>query len=835
MTNGPSSSGSGVVTGRDAYLSGQVVVARDLNVYSAQIVPPPERTRIFQLPPDIGHFTNRSSALAEIGQLLERREDGNGTAVVISAIAGKPGVGKTALATHIAHRVQQHFPDGQLYVNLRGAEDDQRQDPGTVLGDVLLELGVARAAIPDGLEQRAARYRAQLADHQYLVVLDNAADEAQVRPLLPGSLGCAVLITSRAELTGLSGYRLALGELDLDQGVELLAKLAGRDRVEAEPDAARQIVRLCGYLPLAVRIAGGKLAARRHWTLATLARKLAGDHNLMAELKLRDLEVRASFELSYRDLEPEERRAFRLLGRLKTPDFTAWVAAALLGRDLDEAEELLDRLVEAQVLEGPKEPQAGEVRYRFHDLLRVFARDLPVEERPASGVDAALERALDAHVFLAEYAASRLEPGASYQVDPRSWLATTAQSVTDRIASDPSAWFAAERVNLMSALEQAYEHGVNDVVWRLARSLNYFFKLRSHWSDWMQTQTLARRAARRLGDGSARANSLRSLGDVATQRQNFRAAVRRFTCAIDLFRSLDDERGEAWAHVGLGNAYLDKGSYDQALAEFELSLSRFRSIGDRRGAAWALVGLGIFHRVRGRFDDAEASCQNGLDEFGPLRDRRGQAYCLVNLGILHRQRGKFEDALSWFDRARPIFRELGDHHGETFVLLNIGHMYREQEQFEEAIAALETCRATFHEFGERGGEAWALLNLAMVWTAQGRHDEAVARFHWCHALFHELGDARGRAWTTLGLGEAYRQRGDPDQALACLDDALQALEQLGERLAVAKALHGKGLALEDAGQRDDAVAAVGEALGIFRDLGASEVPKVEHWLRDRGR
>jgi tetratricopeptide (TPR) repeat protein len=832
VTDTHQSGGTGLVAGRDAHLSGGLVAGRDLNV---QIVrpAPPIMPGPFQLPRDTDDFTDRDAAVEELSRLLGGAQEGNGASVVVSAIAGKAGVGKTALATKVAHRLHERFPDGQLYVNLRGGED-QWQDPALVLGEFLLSLGVARASIPEDFEQRAARYRTQLAGHRILVVLDNAVDEAQVRPLLPGSPGSAALITSRTVLTGLPGvHPFNLDVLELEQGVELLARIAGRKRIDAEPQEAERIVRLCGYLPLAVRIAGAKLAARRHWTLRMLANRLANDHNLLSELKLRDLEVRASFELSYRDLEETERRAFRLLPLLKAPDFTAWVASALLNCELVEAEDVLDRLVDAQVLEGTSDPESGEVRYRFHDLLRAFARERLWSEEPAALQEAALHRALDAHVVLAEYAAGLLEPGSVADIDDVWWLSTRSRVIAERVAADPGAWFSAERVNLISVMEQADEHQVLDVVWRLARSLNYFFKLRSHWSDWGHTQKLALRAARRAGNRAARASALRSLGDVSTQRKQFRGAVRRFQGAMHLFHSLADERGAAWTDVGIGNAYLDNGRFSEALGQFERGLRQFESIGDPRGKAWALLSSGICHRFQGRLGDAKTCFEDSLPLVRRLQDRRGEAYCLVNLGIVHWRKGQFEVALTFFDQARPIFRELVDHHGETFVLLAIGHMHRERGDLDEAVAVLDTCLATFQEFGEREGEALTRLNLGMVWQVQGRLDEAVARFHQCLAMFHELEDPRGTAWTLLGLGEAYRQQERFDDALACLDRSLEIFDGSGEQLGRAKVLSSRGLVLEGRGEQRLAIIAWREAVKIFRELGAPESSKVETWLRDR--
>lgn len=364
-----------------------------------------ERDDLSQLPPDLVDFTGREAQSAQVRDLLEWQP----TAVVISAIAGKGGVGKTTLAIHVAYQVRHRFPDGQLYVNLRGAEA-QALEPADVLAEFLRSLGVQPTAIPDGLAERAGLYRARLSDRRILVVLDNAADEAQVRPLLPGSPGCAVLVTSRRRLAGLEGAATVdLDVMEPDQAIELLGKVAGSERVAAEPEAASMLAHLCGYLPLAVRIAGARLAARRHRRLAGYATRLQDERRRLGELRAGDLEVRASFALSYQALSKDEQQMFRLLGLLNGPDFAAWVAAALLDCALEVAEDLVERLVDAQLLEAGGEDATGLIRYRFHDLLRVFARERLREEEPPTIQQGALERVLTTYLVLAERAGARLE------------------------------------------------------------------------------------------------------------------------------------------------------------------------------------------------------------------------------------------------------------------------------------------------------------------------------------------------------------------------------------------------------------------------------------------
>ncbi|MGH3916566.1 MAG: BTAD domain-containing putative transcriptional regulator [Pseudonocardiaceae bacterium] len=345
-----------------------------------------------QLPPDITEFIGRDAELAGIAQHLLAGADRTGTAPV-TTITGKAGVGKTALAVHAAHQLRGHYPHGQLYVDLRGMQT-RPLDAAQVLGRFLRAFGVDVTAVPDDVEERAALYRSRLANRRLLILLDNAADEQQLRPLLPATPGCAVLITSRTRLVGLSGtQRIELDVLEPEQAVELLAWVAGPQRVTDELAMAEEIVRLCGFLPLAVRIAGVRLSARQRWRLARLATDLTDECHRLDELTVNGLDVRASLALSYQSVDEAARRAFRRLGLLDAPDFPAWVCAALLDIPQSRAEDLMDALVDAQLLDITGLDDAGVPRYRYHDLLRVYARELVITEEPVADRLAALERA----------------------------------------------------------------------------------------------------------------------------------------------------------------------------------------------------------------------------------------------------------------------------------------------------------------------------------------------------------------------------------------------------------------------------------------------------------
>jgi hypothetical protein len=329
---------------------------------------------LLHLPADINDFTGRYEQADKVSRLVTAEGGRSHTAVPITVISGKPGIGKTALALHVAHKVSDQFPDGQMYANLRGAEADA-QDPAEVLAGFLRELGVDGSDIPERVDDRARMYRARLADRRVLVVLDNAVDEAQVRPLLPGAAGCAVLVTSRSRMAALAGsHSVPLDVMPADQSAELLATIIGRERAEAEPAAVAEITRLCGFLPLAIRIAGARLKSRPAWRISWFAERLRDESRRLDLLKAGDLEVRASFALSYQGQNADAQRAFRFAG-IMTSDFPAWNLAALLDTDADQAEQLLEELVDAQLVEVIGVDATGLIRYGLHELLRDFARE----------------------------------------------------------------------------------------------------------------------------------------------------------------------------------------------------------------------------------------------------------------------------------------------------------------------------------------------------------------------------------------------------------------------------------------------------------------------------
>jgi DNA-binding SARP family transcriptional activator/tetratricopeptide (TPR) repeat protein len=711
-----------------------------------------------QLPPDIDDFTGREAAVAQVQQLLEGSP---ATAIVISVIAGKAGVGKTALAVHLAHRLRPRFADGQLYVNLRGAEA-QPLDPAEVLAQFLRALGVEGAVIAEGPEERVRQYRARLADRRVLVVLDNAANEAQVRPLLPGSRGCAALVTSRASLSGLeAAHPLRLDVLTSDQAVALLAKLAGPERVTAEPTMARTIVELCGRLPLAVRIAGAKLAAKPHWRLARLADHLGNERRRLDVLKAGDLEVRASVALSYQGRREDEQWLFRLLGLLEAPDFAAWMAAALMDAPLAVAEDLLERLVDAQLVEAAGEDQVGRPRYRLHDLLRVFAQEL----LPAEPVDtrrAALERTLGAQLALAERAHAALAPGDAQEVArgvaPR-WIAD-AWDVGRAVEAEPLGWFDAERASLVAGVRQAAKAELAEVAWELACALTSYLETRGYWQDWWSTHELVLAATRRAGNRRGQAQVLRSLGESYLHRGDLHRARASFQDCLTLFEDLGDRHGQAYARLGLGFVAVYRGYHAEAVTCFDHCLALFEDLGDQHGEAVTLDGLAELRRAQGRLDEATACLDRSMAAFRDLADRHSQAATLRRRGDVLCAQGRLDEATACLDRSMAAFRDLGDRRWEAIALHSLAEVHRAHGHLDDAIGCLDRSMAAFRDLGDRRWEAIALHSLAEVHRAHGHLDDAIACLDTSIPIFRALGLRPREASALDSLGHVLAARGD---------------------------------------------------------------------------
>jgi len=709
-----------------------------------------------QLPMDVAGFTAREAQLAVLrDQLAAAASPGT---VVIFAIAGKAGVGKTALAVHVAHQLRDEFPDGQLYVDLRGTES-QALDPVAALARFLRALGVDSSAIPDDVDERAAMYRSQLADRRMLVLLDNAASEAQVRPLLPGAAGCAVMVTSRARLAGLASKRLIeLDVLDTDQAIELLARVAGADRVDAEPGSAAQIVRHCGELPLAVRIAAARLVARPHWRLARLATNLADEHRRLDELRLGDLEVRASLTLSYLGLKPDEQRVLRRLALLDAPDFAGWVAAALLNCGLDQANDIVERLVDAQLLEIGGDDATGHHRYRFHDLIRLCAREYAQTEESVAERAAAIERAVGAWLELAEQASRQLvgEPDWLKHGDALRW-AIDPQFI-DALLTAPSRWFESERLCLIAAVEQAATWGLVEASWSLANSLGDFLELGKYRDECIHVHEVALDALtpreHHLGEGIMRHN----LAALYSVQGRYDDSLRYLEHAQAAFREVGDLHGQARVNQTRGIIYRHVGRAAEALENFAQALPAFREIGDRRGEAYTLINIGALHLDEGRSTEAAERFEQSLSRYRDIGHRTGEAHALRYIGKLRIKQGQLDEAVRYLTQCLRLYRELDDSIGSGYALQALGEAYTKQGRRPEARIQLEQSLKKFRETHHRHGEALCLDSLAELLDAESRFDEALLHLDEALEIWRQLGLPLQQARTLRSIGEARRRR-----------------------------------------------------------------------------
>jgi tetratricopeptide (TPR) repeat protein len=622
-----------------------------------------------QLPLSGDRFTGREAALKALAEVFGRgdAEDAHRRSMMICVISGMAGVGKTALAIHWAHQLADRFPDGQLYVDLHGATARLRPlEPLEALGRFLRALGTDPAAIPTTAEEAGAAFRSRMAGRRVLVVLDNAADAAQVTPLLPGSPGCGVLVTSRQVLVSLDAAHLHLDVLEPDEAVELLGRLAGRERMAAEPAAAAEVASLCGCLPLALRIAGARLAARPTWPVRALAERLGDAQRRLDELEIAETGVRASFAVSWRQLSTGDdaadrslAAAFALLGVLDGPEVSGPVAARLLDQSKEAAERALERLVDAQLLETP-----APGRYQLHDLLRLYVRELAERHHDESARAAAVTRALGFYAATAWRTLPLLRPG-DYRLtrmDDR-WSKGGPELADEQSALE---WLEAERANLLAAVRQAAATpGVpGEIAIQLAQALFGFFSVRSHWQDWVQVNQIALGVARRTGDRAAQAQAHNDLGYAYWLQGRFQDALACHQQGLLLSRQVGDRYGEGFSLCCLGQVYRVLGRHDQSYDCFLESLAIYRELGDRHGQATSLADLGTVYRCQGDHDRALACHRQSLASFSSLGDPHCRAESLRELGVTLRALGRAEEARTHWREALAIFERLRTSHAD---------------------------------------------------------------------------------------------------------------------------------------------------------------------------
>jgi tetratricopeptide (TPR) repeat protein len=615
-----------------------------------------------QIPHDIRDFTGREREVARARALLA----GNGaadTGLPIVVIEGMAGTGKTRLAIHVAHAEKSRFDELQLYAELHGfAGGKEPVDPAAVLEGFLRQLGVPGSELPAGLADRAALYRARLDGRRAIVLLDDAASEEQVRPLLPGSPTCGVLVTSRRALGGLDGTQpLPLGAFPPTDSLALLERVVGAGRVGAEPAAAGRLAELCGHLPLAVALAARRLRSRPAWRLADLVRRLERQERRLAELALSDVAVRAVFELSYGQLDEPHRRLFRLLALHPGHDACAYAAAALTGEPVPTVAAMLETLLDEHLLE-----QAVPGRYRFHDLLRVFARDrLAAEEDPA-GRAAAVRALLDWYLRAADQANHLLAPHRR-KVPYRRDVAVELPVM--RSYDQALAWCESERPALLAAVRLAVWHGHHDVAWQLPITLYAFFETRRTWPQFKEILLVALAAAAESGDATGEAWVDNALGIVHTVLGDHVAGRRYFAGALALQERLGDEVGVAQVLNNLGESYRMAGDLAAAIDCYHRDLAVCRRRGDRGAESISLNNLGKAQYGLGRLAEAVATQQEALAVARAVGDRRCEAEIFGDLAEIRRALGDLPGAAGDYERCGWLYDRLGDSVGALTALV----------------------------------------------------------------------------------------------------------------------------------------------------------------------
>ncbi|MDH6708750.1 DNA-binding SARP family transcriptional activator [Kitasatospora sp. MAA19] len=696
-----------------------------------------------QLPPDAADFTGRTVLVERLGRALDAPGQ---QALVIATVVGMGGVGKTALALHVAHRVRDAYPDGQLYADLRGA-DATPADPEAVLSGFLVALGVPADAVPEGLDARSALFRSAVDGRRLLLVLDNVHDSAQIRPLLPGAVGCAVLTTSRTRLSGVPATVQAdLGVFEPEEALELLGRTIGAERLAAESEAARELLLVCGHLPLAVRIVAARLAARPSWTVQTLGRRLAVERRRIDELRIGDLEVAAAFELSYRQLSPAQARAFRLVASVDGPDIGLHAAAALLDLDEYDAEDLLEALVDVAMMESPFPG-----RYRFHDLLRAFARRRP--DAPGAVV-AARDRMLDhllatactafQHAVPGDPAAGTLGParGAGVGLDgpdgARAW-AEAEGSGAIALAAQVAGWTVAD--DTASAPPAPADGAAPDPLRAaidLLIALTPFVLAPPSRQLATTAEALAAAAVHRADHRAAgRAHFL--CGNVALAATRLEEAEASSRLAVAASRSAGDTviLRQALNDLGLVCQFLSR--YDEAVEHYDEALLLARELGHRSGALVTTVNAALARVRSGRAAEAVPICHEVLAELRTRHDDPGRAYTLYVLGLALHGLGRHEEAVTWFGECLAVASAAGlaarAAHARYRMADSLRSLGRTDEALEHAGQALVLCE----ELGAERDQGQALVVLGRTLADLGREAEAWDRLREAHRIFVRLG------------------------------------------------------------------------------------------------
>ncbi|MBC6456995.1 AfsR/SARP family transcriptional regulator [Actinomadura sp. HBU206391] len=741
----------------------------------------------------------------------------------VIAIDGMPGIGKSVFAVRLAHRLADRYPDGQLYLDLRAHHAQSAVDASTALDMLLRLLGVPAGRIPGNTRDRAALWQAELANRRVLLLLDDAAGHEQIRPLVTGNPQCLALVTSRRRLVGLDNVvTKSLDVLSPTDTATLFTLAAGLGRAMNEQDIAR-VVRQCGYLPMAVQLVGNRLRHRPAWSVGDLAARLEQDNRRLAEIRAENRELTAAFEESYDGLAPQLRTAFRRLGLHLGSDITAHAAAAAIGSGPREADRMLDDLVEHHLI---TEPAPG--RYRFHDLVRDFARHLAERDDPEAERRRTVGRILDHYLATAERADRLLYPHRRrISVDGPPSSADPAPIDTADQARD---WMKSEHDNLLSVADHAAAQGLPRHMALLAQVLAGYLDTSGHWETAGRLHERAATAWRETGERIGVAQALSDLSHVRFRTGQYDDALKYAKSSLEIFRSVSDRRGEADILDHTGLVLWHQSRFREALASGRKALAIRRSTEDRRGEAVCLDHTAIFLAHTGRYREAINHRQRSLDIYAEIGDDpHGQMMALNNAGDLSLRLGRVAVAHDYYNKAAAITSEMGRQHAAIW-LSNMGGVYRHTGHHDDALHNYRKALLTYQEIGDRRSEIETLLGIGATFQLMGRDGEALVHHQKALALSEQTADLYGEIQALRGIGETFLNSGRHAAALDRYQRTLELARRIGDPFWEAKALEGMGTALMRTRGHAQARRCWKQALRLYERLGVPEAQDVQSYL-----
>lgn len=663
-------------------------------ILDSGIIPPQ------QLPSAISNFVGRAHELDILNGQLDCAEEDTGT-VVITAIDGTAGIGKTTLALYWARTHLDQFPDGQLYVDLRGfSPSGTPVTPDTAIRGFLDAFQVPADRIPINPDDQAALYRTLVEGRRLVIVLDNARNADQVRPLLPGSPSCMVLVTSRQQLASLTAreraMHITLDFLTTEEARQLLTDFLGPERIQAEPDAVEELIQRCVRLPTALTIAAARIMAEPHTSLSTLVNQLREQRQRLDALSTGEdsqlTDIRAVFSWSYTALTPQAARLFRLLGLHPGPNINLYAAASLAGLSEQDTRQLLTRLTRAHLL---KEHLPG--RYQIHDLLSIYASEQATSEESEPQRQAALHRVLDYYLHSGVAADRCLAPSRDLITLPTPQLGVIPHKITDY--EQAMNWFTTEHVGLLAVIDQAATCGFDAYAWQLPWTLDTFLHRQGQWQNLVARQRIAVAAAGRLGDRSAEALALRLLGDACMRLRHNTEASAYLQQALGIYQDLDDHTGQAHTHLSLSWVCERQGRYNQAITHAQRALDHHRATGNHSGQATTLNDLGWYHAHLGNYQQAITHCQESVSLFRELGDRYSEANALDSLGYAYHSFGQHNQAIIHYQQSVTLYHGLGNHYDEADVLTRLGDTHYATSDFTAARDTWQQALTIFEELG----------------------------------------------------------------------------------------------------------------------------------------